>query len=407
MEFELIERLLDLPRIKIKEVSYSNAEILVYVYIPMGNHHCPKCGKYHSKTTGKTQIKVRDLSIFGKDCYLIIEKSRVNCSCSFRGYEEIEFVDKHQRQTLRFTEYLFKLCDRMTLVDSSELAKVAWKRAYKTDNNTLDALKSSVELPEMNVIGIDEISYEKYHKYFTIVYDLSNGNGVLHVAKGRDSKSLDGFFNQLSQQQRSNIKIVCMDFWDPFIKNIKENLSHATIVFDRYHLKKHLNDCIDSFRRAMVREADKDQKSYIKNKRWILLKNQQNHTSKDKKALEVLKKMNNPLYEAYLLKEQFEMFYKCENEEQGKEFIEEWYETIPDSIKNFFEPFYKMVKKYIYGVVAYIKYRYTNAVAEGLNNKIKVLKRAAYGYRNESYFHLKILRRCGYLKNGVPQFQTY
>jgi transposase len=292
-------------------------------------------------------------------------------------------------------------------MDSSELAKVDWKRAYKTDYHTLDALKSSVDLPEMSAIGIDEISFEKYHKYFTIVYDLANGNGVLHVAKDRNSQCLDEFFNQLSQQQRSHIKIVCMDFWDPFVKSIKTNLSHATIVFDRYHLKKHLNDCIDSFRRALMREVSKDQKTYIKNKRWILLKNQQNHTSKDKKALDELKRVNNPLYEAYLLKEQFEAFYQCKNEKQGKVFIEEWYKALPDTIKHVFNPFYKMVKKYLYGVLAYLKYRYTNAVAEGLNNKIKVLKRAAYGYKNETYFQLKILRRCGYLKNISPQFRTY
>jgi transposase len=404
MDLELIKKLLNLPRVKVKDIIFSEKEILVHIYIPPGNHRCPQCGKYHSKITEKTEIKVRDLSIFDKDCYLIIEKGRVNCSCSFRGYEEIEFVDKHQRQTLRFTEYLFMLCDRMTLMDSSELAKVNWNRAYKTDYNTLEALKSSVELPKMTAIGIDEISFEKYHKYFTIVYDLSNGNGVLHVAKDRNSKSLDDFFNQLSEQQRSNIKIVCMDFWDAYIKSIKTHLNHATIVFDRYHLKKHLNDCIDVFRRTMMQQAEKGQKSYIKNKRWILLKNQQNHTSKDKKALEELKNINNPLYEAYLLKEQFEAFYECKNEKQGRSFIENWYQSLPVTIKSFFKPFYKMVIKYIDGVLAYIKYRYTNSVAEGLNNKIKVLKRMAYGYRNETYFQLKILRRCGYLKNIVPQF---
>lgn len=404
MELELIEKLLDLPCVKIKDLSLSTEEILLHIYIPQGNHRCPQCGKYHLKVTGKTEIKVRDLSIFGKDCYLIIEKGRMNCSCSFRGYEEIEFVDKHQRQTLRFTEYLFTLCDHMTLMDSSELAKVNWKRAYKTDYNTLDALKSSAELPEMTAIGIDEISFEKYHKYFTIVYDLSNGNGVLHVAKDRNSKSLDDFFNQLSEQQRSKIKIVCMDFWRAYIKSIKIHLKHATIVFDRYHLKKHLNDCIDTFRRSMMNEAAKEQKSFIKNKRWVLLKNQQNHTAKDKKALEELKKINNPLYEAYLLKEQFEAFYECKNKKQGKKFIKNWYKSIPETMKSVFEPFYNMVIKHMDGILAFLKYRYTNAIAEGLNNKIKVLKRMAYGYRNESYFQLKILRRCGYLKNISPQF---
>lgn len=404
MDYNLIEQLIDLPRIKIKRIEFQNDEVLIWIYLPEGQHRCPHCGKYHHRVTETTEIKVRDLSIFGKPCYLIIQKGRVNCSCSFRGYEEIEFVDKYQRQTIRFTEFLFELCDRMTLMDASQLLRVNWKRAYKTDVTTLEQLKSATPLPTMYAIGIDEISFEKYHKYFTIVYDLTNNNGVLYVSKDRAAASLDKFFNELSPQQLQAIKVVCMDFWDPYIKSVNHNLNHATIVFDRYHLKKHLNDCIDNLRRAMVNQADNEQKVYIKNKRWVLLKNQVNHNEQDKQALEQLKHINNPLYEAYLLKEQFDEFFDCPHKKSGRKFIKNWYQSIPNIIKSYFEPFYNMIMRYLDGVLAYLEYRYTNAVAEGLNNKIKVLKRMAYGYRNEQYFQLKILRRCGYLKTVQPVF---
>ncbi|MFQ5707817.1 MAG: transposase [bacterium] len=114
--------------------------------------------------------------------------------------------------------------------------------------------------------------------------------------------------------------------------------------------------------------------------------------------------MNTPLYEAYLIKEQFEQFYLCGNEQKGREFIEHWFKQIPQTIKSFFLPFYNLIKRYLYGITAFFKYQYTNSVAEGINNKIKVLKRMAFGYRDKKYFKLKILRKCGYLHFARPKF---
>lgn len=407
MDYRLIEQLLDLPRIRISRIVQQQDAILIWVYVPDGQHVCPKCGLVHSKVSETTEMKVRDLSIFGKTCYLIIEKGRLHCPCSFRGYEAIGFADQYQRQTLRFTEFLFQLCDRMTIMDASELLQVNWKRAHITDKNVLQHLKKTTPFPSMSVIGVDEISFEKYHKYFTIVYDITTSNGVLFIARDRKAQSLTSFFEQLTEEQRQSITVVCLDFWDPFIKSVTQNIPHATIVFDRYHLKKHLNDCIDNLRRGLVSQADDEQKKIIKNKRWVLLKNRTNHTQQDRASLLELKEINMPLYEAYLLKEEFDDFFDCISKQSGINFIENWFRKIPDIIKQYFQSFYDMLIRYLDGVVSYLVYRYTNAVAEGLNNKIKVLKRMAYGYRSEDYFKLKILRRCGYLKFQTPVLTEY
>ena len=404
MDFSLIEQLLDLPGIRISRIQQCDDEISIWIHIPDGNHRCPRCKRYHKKVTESTEIKIRDLSICGKNCYLIIRKGRLHCPCSYRGYEDVEFVDKYQKQTIRFNEFLFHLCDRMTIMDASELMKVDWKRAYKTDRHTLEKLELSTPLPRMSAIGVDEISFEKYHRYFTIVYDLADDNGTLFVGKGRSEESLSAFFKQLSPNQRERIKVVCMDMWDAYILSVHENLPHADIVFDRFHLKKHLNQCIDELRRALVSQSPKDQKRFIKNKRWVLLKNKSNHTQKDKSALTELKEINSPLYEGYLVKEQFDQFFDYKYAKCAHRFLDKWYREIPEKIKEYFQSFYQMLIKYFNGILTYFKYRITNSVAEGLNNKIKVLKRMAYGYRDEEYFKLKILRRCGYLKNINPVF---
>ncbi len=340
------------------------------------------------------------MSIFGKTCHLIIRKGRIHCSCSYRGYEEIEFIDKYQKQTNRFNEFLFSLCDRMTIMDASELMKVNWKRAYKVDRHTLETLQLSTPLPKMSVIGVDEISFEKQHRYFTIVYDLADNNGTLYVGKGRTSETLSEFFCQLSSKERQSIRLVCMDMWNPYIRSVRENLPHTDIVFDRFHLKKHLNQAIDQLRRFIMTHVPKDQKPFIKNKRWVLLKNQSHHTPKDKQALQELKEINSPLYEGYLVKERFDQFFDCKDSESARDFLRAWYREIPETIKSHFESFYCMVKRYLYGILAFFKYRITNSIAEGINNKIKVLKRMAYGFQDGEYFKLKIHRKYGYARSS-------
>ena len=340
----------------------------------------------------------------GKTCYLIISKGRLHCSCSYRGYEALDFVDSHQRQTTRFNEFLFQLCDRMTVMDAASLMKIDWKHAYHTDRQGLEQLKASVPLPKMSFIGVDEIAFERHHRYFTIVYDLVDDNGTLYVGKDRTSESLSAFFVSLTQAQRDSIQAVSMDMWDPYIRSVRRYLPHADIVFDRFHLKKHLNRCLDNLRRAIVRHAPSTEKRFVKGKRWVLLKNENNHTTKDKKALEQLKQINSPLYEAYLIKEQFDRFFTLSNKTEAKRFLKTWFEQIPETIRPYFRIFYNMLNRYLYGVLTYFTYHITNAVAEGLNNKIKVLKRMAYGYRDQAYFQLKILRKCGYLKQASPVF---
>lgn len=288
MDYQLLEQLLDLPRIQVDDFRQTEDEVLITVSVRYNEHRCPKCGRKFDGVHEITEQKIRDLPVFGKRCCLLLRKGRVHCPCSFSGYEEIEFVDQNQRQTTRFEEFLFMLCDRMTIMDASELMQVNWKRAHTIDKNTLNKLKLEHVLPPLSVIGVDEISFEKHHKYFTVIYDLSTKSGVLHVSEGRSEESLKAFFSHLSEPQRQSIRAVCLDMWDPYVKSVREVLPHATIIFDRFHIKKHLNGCLDELRRSIAREQglSKEERTILKRKRWVLLKNQQNHTLKDKHALD-------------------------------------------------------------------------------------------------------------------------
>ena len=289
----------------------------------------------------------------------------------------------------------------MTLMDAAGLLKVNWKRAYQVDKHTLQKLRATTPLPELYAIGVDEISFKKRHRYFTLIYDLTTPNGVLFAAEGRSADSLASFFKQLPQDELERIQVVAMDMWEPYANAVAEYLPQAAIVYDRFHLKKHLNECLDELRRAIVRQSAAQDKSLIKGSRWVLLKNQENHSAKEQEHLNQLRRLNSPLYSAYLLKEDFDQFFQADNAEEANTFLDNWISSIPKTIYGAFQPFVDMLKRHLSNILTYFKYRYTNAIAEGINNKIKVLKRMAYGYKDKDYFKLKIYRRCGYLKGAT------
>jgi transposase len=310
-------------------------------------------------------------------------------------------VDDYQRQTTRFDEFLFALCDRMTIMDAAKLLRVNWKRAYQVDKHTLQRLRATTPVPELYAIGVDEISFKKRHRYFTLIYDLANPNGVLFAAEGRSAESLAAFFKQLPQDMRQKIQVVAMDMWEPYAKVVAKYLPQAAIVYDRFHLKKHLNECLDELRKSIVRQSAASDQSVIKGTKWVLLKNQENHSAKEQEHLEQLRQLNSPLYSAYLLKEDFDQFFQSPSAKEANAFLDNWISSIPKAIYSAFLPFIDMVKRHLSNILTYFKYRYTNSIAEGINNKIKVLKRMAYGYKDKDYFKLKIYRKCGYLKGAT------
>ena len=244
MDYRLLEQLLNLPRIQVDDYRQTENEILITISIRYNEHRCPKCKREFATMSEVTEQRVRDLPVFGKTCYLIVRKGRLQCPCSFRGYEEIDFVDKNQRQTKRFDQFLFMMCDRMTLLDFSELMQVNCNRANNLDKRNLHNLKLEKAFTTLSIIGVDEISFEKHHKYFTIVYDLSTKNGVLYVSQGRSQESLDEFFSQLTERQKQSIKAVCMDMWDAYIKSVCNPVLHAKSIWTSLHLKKNLNNCM-------------------------------------------------------------------------------------------------------------------------------------------------------------------
>ena len=372
------------------DISFESNDVIVTLKKKRITGDCPKCERRCRVIETYTR-KIRDLDISGKTCYIILETYRVQCKCGYYGIEKLGFLDKYARYTKRFTEYVAMLCEKMSLKDVSEVAKINWKTAKKIDKLALSVLVKDIKKVNPKGIGVDEIACKKGHKYLTIVRDIYGG--VIWIGDGRKEETLDLFFTELGKKKCKRILVAVIDMWDPYIASINKH-TNAEIIFDKFHVSKKINEVVDNIRKKEFAQADPEERKLMKHKRFLILARRKNLEPEKREVLDSLIEQNNTLYVAYLLKEQILDVFEETNAISGIVRLYKWFDNV---INAGMKQFYKVIetmKKYLYGILNYFKHQLTNAASEGINTKINVIKRMAYGFRDIEYFKLKILQSC-------------
>lgn len=238
----------------------------------------------------------------------------------------------------------------------------------------------------LRTIGIDEISYCKGHKYATLVYDLDRSR-VVWVGPGKGRKSIDVFFNDmLSPYQKKQIRWACCDMSDAYIGAIGAHCPNATLVLDRFHIVKALNTAVDDVRKEQWRLASGNDRKALKGLRWLLYRHSSTRSRKDSRTLKALERGNHRIYRAWRLKDEFEQFWEYQAPWAAKRFIKRWMTSALRSRLDPLRKFVNTLRKHYAGVLAFIGSHVTNAVAEGLNRVIKIVKNRASGFRNLGAF---------------------
>ena len=362
---------------------------------------CRNCGRRNPINLESYKRTIRDLDLGTKKCYITLFEEKLKCVCGSRGYEEIDFVRPYSRCTIRLEKYAYLLCQKMTIKDVSEVTHLNWKTAKDIDKFYIQ--EQVEELKNINPlrIGIDEIAYEKGHKYLTIVRDLDL-NCVIWVGIKRKKETLDSFFDEIGEIKSFKIELAVLDMWDPYIASIKDHCPRAEIVFDKFHIIKKVNQALDEIRKKEFADATVKEKLNMKRKRFIILKRHKNLSEKQLERLDELMKNNETLYKSYLLKEQISDIFDENDCDFASNRLSEWIKNVQDSAIIPFEKVVKTLRKYSYGIHNYFKHKVTNAGSEGFNTKINVVRRKAYGYWDLDYFILKIFQACGVMKYNPP-----
>jgi len=371
--------------------------IAIFTTVSPDQRYTPICYKCGSKASGihdYDQRTLRDLSFGNNPGFIVYKFRKITCpNCGQTRVEDLGIISnpKGPRVTERMARYIHELCSLMPINQVAEHCNLDWKTVKKIDKRFLEEKYSETDYTNSGYIAIDEVSVGKYHKYLTVVLDFITGR-VIWVGENRKADTLDRFFKEMPKKDLLNIKAVTMDMWDAYIKSINKWCPQAVIVFDKFHIIANFNKVIDQVRRDEQNRKDlnKQETQTLKNSRWILLKNWGNLREKEKPRLEKLLTINENLYKVYILKDELKLIWNAENSRDMKEALDNWCLLALQSGLKPVIRFVATVQKYKYGIITYGDCPIHTSKLEGTNNKIKEIKRRAYGYHDIDYFKLKI-----------------
>lgn len=325
---------------------------------------------------------------------LEIEVRRVACrSCHAVKRERLDFLAENPRYTKRFAFYVGKRCRSASIKDIADELALDWHTVKDLEKQYMREQLRRAGTPRPAVIGIDEISIRKRHTYRIVVSDLERRRPIWFGGDGRSEADMDGFFAWLGPRKRAGIRLAVMDMWKPFRNSTQQHAPQASILFDKFHILRHLADALDTVRKAEYARLAGMDRRFIKGQKYTLLSHRENLTLEGKRSLKLLLAANKRLNTAYLLKESFGQLWSYNREGWARRFFENWRASLKWQRLKPFERFAEMIERHWEGIAAYC--RPENKVAlgfvEGLNNKIRVVQRRAYGLRDEEYLRLKVL----------------
>jgi transposase len=367
-------------------------EMIVHVEAPRESLRCPCCGSAKVHVNEKFVRQWRSVPVGSKPVFIEMNVPKVECqSCGIRRRVEITFADPKRRHTRSFERYVVELLAFMTPIDVARHLGISWDLANDIQKRRLQRRYAKPKLKHLRRIAIDEIHLGKLHRFITLVLDLESG-AVVFVGKGKGVEALKPFWKRL-KSSRAKIQAVAMDMSPAYRSAVLENLPKASLVFDRFHIMKLLNEKLTELRRELFREAEGLlNKNVLKGIRWLLLKNRENlDPSKDElQRLEEALRLNRPLAIAYYLKDDLRRFWEQGDYVSAFDFLDDWCARAHASRIRILEKFAKTLLGHRSGLLAWYQHPISTGPLEGVNNKIKLLQRRAYGYRDLELFRLRI-----------------
>lgn len=354
---------------------------------------CPHCKRTTWHVHDYRWREVRDLPVFGKGVFLEVERRRMRCPRCGLFTEELPWLGARSRITRRLGAAVAGLCRFMTIKHVSEFFGLGWDVVKNSDKEALERRLAGFDPRQARILAMDEFAIQRGHRYASVVIDVENGN-VLWVGRGRSREDIQPFFEMMGEEACKHIKAVAIDCNATYALEIKQHCPNAHVVYDLFHIvARYGRDVID---RVRVDEAnrlknDRAGRKLVKGSRWLLLRNQENIVRpEDRIRLQELLKANRSLAKAYIMKDDLKTLWSFRDEKEAAQQWQQWYRQAVRSRIPPLVHFAKNLVQWREGILAHCRYPIHTSIIEGVNNKIKVIKRMAYGFRDDAYFFLKI-----------------
>lgn len=351
---------------------------------------CSGCGQVCWPIHSYGARVVRDLNLAHARVDLIVPQRKVRCeSCGIR-VEALSFVEPYRRFTRRFERAIAELCRKLPIRDVAALFGLSWHTVKEIDRRRLVAEVGTPGYDGLRLLAVDEIAVRKGHSYLTIVLDLESGR-VVWIGEGRSEATLAAFFAELTPEQRAAIEAVATDMAAGYGRAVQQACPQAQLVYDLFHVvAKYSREVVDVVRSEEASQYVGADRRFIKRSRYLLLRNHRNLWPDERLRLKALLQVNDRLNTVYVLKDQLKEIWGYRRKGWARHALARWCEMAAESGIAALVRFARNLLRHEDGILNHCRYPLHTGRLEGVNNKIKVMKRMAYGYRDQRYFMLKI-----------------
>ncbi|MGY4526937.1 ISL3 family transposase [Pseudomonas sp. TE21394] len=359
---------------------------------------CSGCHRPSTTTHEYCQRSIRDLPILGRAVRLNVELRRVGCNACGKRMESVSWLDRYSRMTKRLAAAVIQACRRLPTLHVAELFGLHWDSVRLLERRALQAALEKLPKAQPRRLVMDEFALFKGHRYASVVLDADTRQ-VLWIGEGRSRAAVRPFFEELGREGCARIEAVAMDMNTAFDLEVRRHCPQARVVYDLFHVvAKYGREVID---RVRVDEAnrlrhDKPARKVIKQARWLLLRNPENLKREDQQVrLQDLLAANQSLMTVYLMKAELKALWSPTTAWGWRSAWKHWLRMADESAIPALKQFAKRLKSYWHGILSRVRWPMHTGQLEGINNRIKVIKRMAYGYRDSEFFFMKI-------KNDFP-----
>ena len=402
----LLKKLLGIQHLLVTGSALEDGALVIEVRPSWRAPRCSGCKKRRGRYDTLPPRRWRHLDFGGVRVYIRYGLRRVSCCVCGVVAEAVPWCDN---TTARFTTpfeeavgFLVQRCDQTSV---QEMFRIAWVTVGQIVERVMQRHRPDDPLDGLMAIGIDELSYRKGHQYVTTVTDQLSGR-IVWAAEGKNAATLTSFFAELGAARRAAIAVVTMDMSAAYITVVTQQVPHAQIVFDRFHVQQLVNEALDETRREewrRLRTVDEQHAKKVKGLRWSLLKNPWNLTPTQSQRLSTLQQDNGRLYRAYLLKETFAGILDRHQPNVVTDRLNEWLSWASRSRLPEFVKVARTIRGHLSDIVAYIRWGVTNGIVEGLHNKVRVITRRAYSFHSASALIGMIMLCCTNIRLRPPR----
>jgi len=393
MSADLLYRAFGIAGYRVTQTSWEEDSLVLCLEQPRQTLRCSACSSRNVHRKGSVSREFKTLPIGSQAVRLQLAVPRVLCrSCRLERQVSLDLAEPKKTFTKCFARYVLELAQLMTVNDVARHLDVSWELVRGIVGDDLQRQFGRPKLKHLRRIAIDEIYIGKTHKFLTIVLDLDSGR-IVFVGDGKGENALTPFWKRL-RHARAKIEAVVADLSPAYDLAIRTALPEATLVFDRFHLVKLLNEHLTELRRELQREAEEGlQKQVLKGTRWLLLKHPANldDTRNERQRLDEALRLNESLATAYYLKEDLRQIWEQRDKHLGELVLERWIRMAEATGIRQMQKFAKTLRKHRQGILAWYDHPISTGPLEGTNNKIKLLQRQAFGYRDKEFFKLRLL----------------